>query len=101
MLHISRVTSSTEDDGDLGVGVDIVGSDQGTSGIVDQGGHLGSDVLRASKGNEERGIRQVLRRARFRSLMTDVFLQRLFKHGSDIVSLHIGSSESLGPPDEL
>ena len=44
-LHIRSVTSSTENDGDLGVGIDVVGRDQSTGGIVDQSDKLGLDIL--------------------------------------------------------
>jgi hypothetical protein len=35
-LHVCGITSCTEDDGNLGVWVDIVGCDEGTGSIVDQ-----------------------------------------------------------------
>jgi hypothetical protein len=44
-LHVRRITASTKDDGDLGVGIDVVGRDEGTSGVVDQRDKLGGDIL--------------------------------------------------------
>lgn len=44
-LHVSGVTAGSEDDGDFGSGVDVVGSDQGSSGVVDEGGEGNGNVL--------------------------------------------------------
>lgn len=41
VLHIRRVTSRPEDDGDLGAGVDIVRGDEGSGCVVDDGGDVG------------------------------------------------------------
>jgi hypothetical protein len=56
LLHVGSVTSGTKDTGNLGVRVDIVGSDQGTGGVVNQGGHLATDVLRRQE--QRRSITQ-------------------------------------------
>ena len=44
-LHVGSVTTSTENDGNLGVWVDIVGSDESTGRVVDQSSELCPDVL--------------------------------------------------------
>ena len=44
-LHVRSIAAGTEDDGDLGVGVDVVGRDEGTGRVVDEGGKLTRDVL--------------------------------------------------------
>jgi len=44
-LHVRSVATGSEDDSDLGVGVDVVGRDEGTGRIVDEGGKLTRDVL--------------------------------------------------------
>lgn len=44
-LHVRGVTACTENDGDLGVGVDVVRRNERTGRVVDEGGELGANVL--------------------------------------------------------
>lgn len=44
-LHIRRITSRPENDSDLGTRVDVVGGDEGSGGVVDEGGQLNGDLL--------------------------------------------------------
>jgi hypothetical protein len=44
-LHVGGITSGTEDDGNLGVWVDIVGRDEGTGSVVDEGSEFCLDIL--------------------------------------------------------
>jgi len=44
-LHVCSVTTGTEDDGDLGVGVDVVGRNKSTGRVIDKGGELTRDIL--------------------------------------------------------
>lgn len=44
-LHVSSITTRTEDNGDLGVWVDVVGGNQSTGGIVDQSQKFGVNIL--------------------------------------------------------
>lgn len=74
VLHVGSVTTRSENNGNLGVGVDIVACNQGTRRVIDQGSHLGRDV---------------------------VLFQRLFKHLRNILTLNTGSSETLGPSDQF
>lgn len=47
-LHVSGITARTEDDGNLGIGIDVVGGNESTGGVVDQGNQLGGDILMVS-----------------------------------------------------
>lgn len=47
-LHVSGITAGTEDDGNLGIGIDVVGGNESTGGVVDQGNQLGGDILMVS-----------------------------------------------------
>ena len=44
-LHVCSVTTGTEDDGDLGIGVDVVGRNKSTGRVIDKGGELTRDIL--------------------------------------------------------
>jgi hypothetical protein len=44
-LHVRGIASCTEDDGNLGIRVDVVGRDKGTGRVVDQSQELSIDVL--------------------------------------------------------
>lgn len=47
-LHVCSVASSTKDDSDLCVWVNVVGGDEGSGGVVDQGSELNGDILAVS-----------------------------------------------------
>jgi hypothetical protein len=73
-LHVGSITSSTEDNGNLGVWIDIVGSDQSTGSIVDERSQLGWD-LESLEGSH--------------------------KHGSDVSAFNVGCAETFGPSDQF
>lgn len=91
-LHVCGVASGTKDDGNLGVGVDVVGRDERTGRVVDERGKFGANVLTeiSAIGMTEGG-----------NGSAHVFGQRLFEHGSDVVALDVGSAKALGPSDEF
>lgn len=45
VLHISGIATSSENAGDLRARINVVGGDQGTSGVVDQGRQLDWQLL--------------------------------------------------------
>jgi len=73
-LHVGSITSSTKDNGNLGVWIDIVGSNQSTGRIVDQSGQLGGDLES---------------------------LEGIHKHGSDISAFNVGCAETFGPSNQF
>lgn len=48
-LHVGGVASGSEDDSDLGGGVDVVGGNKSASGVVDEGREGDGDVLRQAR----------------------------------------------------
>ena len=91
-FHIGSVTASTENHRDTCGGIDVRRCDERASGVVDERGQLCVHILGRSHVNnvlEERGTN------------TDVFLQALTKHGSDISALGIGRAETLCPANEF
>jgi hypothetical protein len=73
-LHVCSVTSGTKDNGNLGVWIDIVGSDQSTGSIVDERSKLSGDLES---------------------------LEGIHKHGSDISAFNVGCAETFGPSDKF
>jgi len=73
-LHVCSVTSSSENNGNLGVWIDIIGSNQSTGSIVDERGKLGRDLES---------------------------LEGIHKHGSDISAFNVGCAETFSPSDQF
>ncbi len=73
VFHVGSVTARTKDTCDPGLVVDVVGSNQRTSGIVDNGNHLDGKL---------------------------VLIERLAEHGSAITAFGVGVAESFGPSYE-
>jgi hypothetical protein len=71
--HVSSVASGSEDDSHLGVGVEVVGRDEGTGGVVDEGRESDGNVVLFESGAEEL---------------------------SAVDALDSGVAETLGPTDE-
>lgn len=44
-LHVCSVTAGSEDDSNLGVGVNVVGGDKSTGGVVDESSEFRGNVL--------------------------------------------------------
>lgn len=44
-LHISRIAARTKDHGDLGVWIDVVGRNEGTGSVVDNGQEFCANFL--------------------------------------------------------
>lgn len=44
-LHVSSVTAGSEDDSNLGVGVNVVGGDKSTGSVIDESSEFRGDVL--------------------------------------------------------
>lgn len=90
-LHVGSVTSSTENDGNLSVWVDIVGSNESTGRVVDQGRELSPDVLDSSQ--QMRSFRG--------GDTTHETLEGVREHGGDVSALDVGGTETFSPPDQL
>lgn len=94
VLHVGGVAAGAEDDGNLGVGVDVVRGDERPGCVVDERGEGHRDIL----------LYRAMRRGTWacrRSRGTCIFLDGLAEHFCNVASFGIGCAKAFRPADKF
>jgi hypothetical protein len=101
-FHVSSIATGTKDNSDLGIGIDVVGGDKGTSCVADDRSELDWYILKQTGCVRGPGNFSMTQSNDAKQLVaTYEFGKRLGKHGGDVVALDVWRTETLRPSNKF